>query len=330
MRHNPADPTWPDRDRFVLSAGHASMLLYACLHLSGYDADASTTSSSSASSARTRRATRRTSRRRASRRPPARSARASRTASGWRWPRSSCARSSAPRSATTTSSAICSDGDLMEGVASEAASLAGHLRLGRLVYLYDDNEITIDGPTEPRVLDRGRAEALPGLRLAHARGRGRQRPRGDRGGDPRRDRRGGAPDADQPADGDRLRLAARRHAQRALATRCPTSRCARRRRRSAGIPDAQFLVPDEVYAHWREPARERGAAAAGRVAGALRRVGGRERGARRGVARRVGRAAARRASREALPVFDAGRTARLDAQGRRATSCRRSARSCRR
>ena len=41
--------------------------------------------------------------------------------------------------------AICSDGDLMEGVASEAASIAGHLRLGRLVYLYDDNQITIDG-----------------------------------------------------------------------------------------------------------------------------------------------------------------------------------------
>ena len=45
--------------------------------------------------------------------------------------------------------AICSDGDLMEGVASEAASLAGHLRLGKLVFLYDDNQITIDGPTEP-------------------------------------------------------------------------------------------------------------------------------------------------------------------------------------
>ena len=65
--------------------------------------------------------------------------------------------------------AICSDGDLMEGVASEAASLAGHLALGRLVYLYDDNQITIDGPTASSFSQRGRHEALRGLRLAHAR-----------------------------------------------------------------------------------------------------------------------------------------------------------------
>ena len=132
MKHNPADPHWPDRDRFVLSAGHASMLLYASLHLSGYDLVRSTRSSSSASSARTRRAIPRTSRRRASRRRPARSARASanarRDGDGGEVPARAA---SAPRSATTTSSRICSDGDLMEGVASEAASLAGHLRLGR-------------------------------------------------------------------------------------------------------------------------------------------------------------------------------------------------------
>ena len=62
--------------------------------------------------------------------------------------------------------AIVSDGDLMEGVASEAASLAGHLGLGRLVYLYDDNHISLDGPTELELRGRGRHEALRGLRLA--------------------------------------------------------------------------------------------------------------------------------------------------------------------
>ena len=216
MKHNPADPKWPDRDRFVLSAGHASMLLYASLHLSGYDDERSTRSSSSASSARTRRAIRRTSRRRASRRRPARSARASATRVGMAMAERFLREKFGAEVCDHHIFAICSDGDLMEGVASEAASLAGHLALGRCVFLYDDNEITIDGPTEPRVLARGRRGALRGLRLAHAHGRGRQRPRGDRGRDPRRHGRGGAADADPPQDGDRLRLAARRHAERAL------------------------------------------------------------------------------------------------------------------
>ena len=60
---------------------------------------------------------------------------------------------------------IASDGDLEEGISHEAASLAGHLGLGRLVYVYDDNHITIDGPTE-LVLQRRRRQALRGLRLA--------------------------------------------------------------------------------------------------------------------------------------------------------------------
>ena len=76
--------------------------------------------------------------------------------------------------------AICSDGDLMEGVSQEAASIAGHLGLGALVYVYDDNHITIDGSDDAHLHDRGQGRALRGVRLARParrrrRGRGRHR-----------------------------------------------------------------------------------------------------------------------------------------------------------
>src|SRR5919199_3081219 len=106
MEHNPRDPQWPDRDRFVLSAGHGSMLLYAALHLSGYDL-------------------------------PLEEIKRFR-----QWGSLTPGHPEGDRVF-----AIVSDGDLMEGVAAEAASLAGHLGLGRIVYLYDDNRISLDGPT---------------------------------------------------------------------------------------------------------------------------------------------------------------------------------------
>jgi transketolase len=149
MRHSPANPEWPDRDRFVLSCGHASMLLYSVLYLTGYGLTLDDLKS-------------------------------------FRQLGSPCAGhpeyGHAPGIETTTGPlgqgistavglalaermlaarfnrpgheivdhrtfTIASDGDLEEGVAAEACSLAGHLRLGRLVAFYDDNHITIEGDT---------------------------------------------------------------------------------------------------------------------------------------------------------------------------------------
>jgi transketolase len=147
MKHNPADPTWADRDRFVLSAGHASMLLYASLHLSGY-------ASVSLDDIKQFRQL-------GSRTPGHpenfETAGVETTTGplgqgfgngvGMGMAEKFLREKFGSEACDHHIFAICSDGDLMEGVASEAASIAGHLRLGRLVYLYDDNSITIDGPT---------------------------------------------------------------------------------------------------------------------------------------------------------------------------------------
>ena len=149
LRHAPTDPAWPDRDRFVLSAGHASMLLYSLLHLTGYDV-------------------------------PLDELKAFR-----QWGSITpghpeygvtpgVAATTGPLGQGLTNAVgmaiaerrlafeynkpdhpvidhrtyvICSDGDLQEGITSEACSLAGHLRLGKLIVLYDDNRVQLDGPT---------------------------------------------------------------------------------------------------------------------------------------------------------------------------------------
>ena len=146
MRYNPANPDWANRDRFVLSAGHGSMLLYSMLHLTGYDLSLDEL----------------------------------RHFRQWGTKRRATLNMHHTKGMETTTGplgqgfangvgmaiaeqwlaqrynrpgfdvvdhyiyAIFSDGDLMEGVASEAASLAGHLQLGKLIYLYDDNGVTID------------------------------------------------------------------------------------------------------------------------------------------------------------------------------------------
>jgi len=150
LHHNPKNPDWFNRDRFVLSAGHGSMLLYSLLHLTGYDV-------------------------------PMEQLKQFR-----QWDSITPGHPEyglTPGVETTTGPlgqgfangvgmaiaetflaatfnkpdyqivnhyvyAIVSDGDLMEGVSHEAASLAGHLKLGKIIYLYDDNHISIDGPTE--------------------------------------------------------------------------------------------------------------------------------------------------------------------------------------
>jgi len=150
LKFNPRNPDWPDRDRFILSAGHASMLLYALLYLTGYDLSLDQIKQFRQWGSQT----------------PGH-------------PESDCA----PGVEVTTGPlgqgfangvgmaiaerwlscrynrpghdiidhhiyALCSDGDMEEGVSSEAASLAGTLRLGKLIYFYDDNKISIEGPTD--------------------------------------------------------------------------------------------------------------------------------------------------------------------------------------
>jgi transketolase len=147
MKHNPADPKWPDRDRLVLSAGHASMLLYASLHLCGYDVSLEQI---------------RQFRQLGSETPghpeygdtpgvettTGPLGQGFGNAVGMAMAEKFLRERYGPDACDHHVFAICSDGDLMEGVASEAASLAGHLRLSRCVFLYDDNGITIDGPTD--------------------------------------------------------------------------------------------------------------------------------------------------------------------------------------
>ena len=150
LRHDPKDPAWPDRDRFVLSNGHASMLLYACLHLSGYDLPM---------------AELRRFRQLGSKTPghpefgltPGVETTTGPLGQGFAnavgmalGRRLAAARLPADGAFAPVSHhvyAICGDGCLMEGISSEAASLAGHLGLGELVVLYDDNGISIDGST---------------------------------------------------------------------------------------------------------------------------------------------------------------------------------------
>jgi transketolase len=149
LRHNPADPGWPGRDRFVLSAGHACMLQYASLHLAGYDVTLDDL---------------RAFRQWGSRTPghpelghtPGVETTTGPLGQGFAngvgiavAQRFLAERYNRPEHDIVDSwiYAICSDGDLMEGVTHEAASLAGQLGLGRLVYVYDDNRITIDGTT---------------------------------------------------------------------------------------------------------------------------------------------------------------------------------------
>ena len=147
MRYDPRDPDWPDRDRFVLSNGHACILQYAMLHLTGYDLSLEDLRQFRQWGSRTpgHPEYRHTAGIEVTTGPLGQGfANAVGMAIAERWLR------------TTFGAEVCDhrtfviagDGCFMEGISHEAASLAGHLGLGRLLAFYDDNHITIDGPTE--------------------------------------------------------------------------------------------------------------------------------------------------------------------------------------
>jgi transketolase len=148
LRFDPQDPRWIGRDRFVLSAGHGSMLLYALLHLAGFDCSLDDLK-------RFRQLGSRTPGHPEFGHLPGVEVTSGPLGQGFAngvgmaLGHAMLAAKLGPGSPLGEPFvyAIVSDGDLMEGVAAEAASFAGHNRLGRLVYLYDDNEITIDGKT---------------------------------------------------------------------------------------------------------------------------------------------------------------------------------------
>ncbi|MFO8071530.1 MAG: transketolase [Polyangia bacterium] len=151
LRHNPADPLWPDRDRFVLSAGHGSMLLYSLLHLSGYE------SVGIDDIREFRQWGSRTPGHPENGRTPGVEVTTGPLGQGFAnavgmaiseaW---LAARFNRPGFDIIDHYiyTLIGDGCAMEGITAEAASLAGHLGLGRLVALYDDNRVTIDGPTD--------------------------------------------------------------------------------------------------------------------------------------------------------------------------------------
>jgi transketolase len=149
MNHNPANPSWANRDRFILSAGHGSMLLYSALHVAGFDVTTDDLKSFRQWGSRT------------AGHPEYRELPGVETTTGPLGQGFANAVGMALAQAHLAARfnregfpildhyiyGVCSDGDLMEGVSHEAASLAGHLKLGKIVFFYDDNDITIDGPT---------------------------------------------------------------------------------------------------------------------------------------------------------------------------------------
>ena len=205
MRHNPSNPRWIDRDRFVLSAGHASMLLYSMLYLTGYPMTLEDLEHF--------------------------------RQVGWptaghpeRWDSPGIEATTGPLGQGISMSVglalaermlaarfnrdgheivdhytftIASDGDMQEGVASEASSLAGHLGLGRLIAFYDDNKVQLAG-TDLAVVLRGRRRALRRLRVARPERRRRPVARPSRGGHARRDGGRGSAVADHRALAHRL------------------------------------------------------------------------------------------------------------------------------
>ena len=150
LRHNPSDPAWPNRDRFVMSAGHASMFLYSLLYLTGYDLSLDDIRAFRQWGSKT------------PGHPEYGHTPGVETTTGplgqgvansvgmalaERWLAHRYNRPDHPIVDHHTY-ALCSDGDLMEGISHEAAEIAGHQKLGKLTWIFDDNRITIEGSTD--------------------------------------------------------------------------------------------------------------------------------------------------------------------------------------
>lgn len=149
LRHNPGNPNWPNRDRFVLSAGHASMLLYAALYVNGYDISIDDIKKFRSLHSR------------CPGHPELGITAGVETTTGplGQGVSNSVGMAVAGKWLSEHFNrpgydvinhhvySICSDGDMMEGISSEAASIAGHLGLGNLIWIYDSNSITIEGST---------------------------------------------------------------------------------------------------------------------------------------------------------------------------------------
>ncbi len=151
MRYDPRDPQWPDRDRFVLSNGHACILQYSFLHLTGYDLSLDDIRQFRQWDSRTPGHPERlhTAGIEATTGPLGQGiGNAVGMAIAERFVRAKFGADVCNHRTYV----IAGDGCFMEGVSHEAASLAGHLGLGRLMMFYDDNHITIDGPTEPAAI----------------------------------------------------------------------------------------------------------------------------------------------------------------------------------
>ena len=260
MKHNPADPGWPDRDRFVLSAGHASMLLYASLHLSGYESvpleqiklfrQLGSHTPGHPENFET----------------PGVETTTGPLGQGFGNAVGMAMAEKFLREKFGTDAcdhhifAICSDGDLMEGVASEAASLAGHLKLGRCVFLYDDNDITIDGPTSLSFSQEDvpkRFEAYGWHTITVEDGNDLEAIEAAL--------RAGMAEEERPTLitlKTVIGFASPRAGTRNAHSDPMPEEMVRETKEALGWdPDAQFLIPDGVYEHWRDPVRERGAAA---------------------------------------------------------------------
>ena len=331
LRYDPAHPLWPNRDRFVLSAGHGSMLLYALLHLAGVErldarGEAATTPAVSLEDIKNFRELGGA----APGHPEYGLTTGVETTTGplgqgagnsvgmaiaERWLAAHYNRPGATLFDYNVY-ALCSDGDLMEGVASEAASIAGHLQLSNLCWIWDDNTVTIEGHTE-LAFDEDVAERFRGYGWATMSGR-RQRLRGLRPG--RRD---------LPATDDRPTLIMVKsvigygspHKQGTSQGHSDPlgEEEVKLTKEAYGWPeDAQFLVPDGVPERFAESSARAAASCAAAWDDAVRPLRRRIPGSGRRAASDAAPASCRPAGTRDLPAFaaDAKGIATREASGK--------------